>query len=69
MLVKTIEKPAAQLPRQERSGEVHCLICSHRVPAQVLVDKRSARVKPGEKCVRCGSNLESGCVLALKNAA
>ncbi len=68
MLVKTIEKPAV-LQTKEHRGEVHCLICSHRVPAQVLVDKRGPRVKRGERCTRCGSNLESGCVLALKQAA
>jgi DNA-directed RNA polymerase subunit RPC12/RpoP len=63
-----MEKPATMTSR-ERTGEVHCLICSHRVPAQVVVDRRSARVKMGEKCVRCGSSLESGYVLALKPAA
>ena len=68
MLVKTIQKPAAPQTKEHR-GEAHCLICSHRVSAQVLVDRRGARVKPGEKCSRCGSNLESGCVLALKQAA
>ena len=68
MLVTTMEKPAV-VARQERTGEVHCLICSHRVPAQVLIDRRSARVKSGEKCVRCGSSLESGYVVALKQAA
>ncbi len=68
MFVKTIEKPAV-VQTKELRGEVHCLICSHRVAAQVLVDKRGARVKSGEKCGRCGSNLESGCVLALKQAA
>ena len=68
MLTKTLERPIAPL-RQERAGEVHCLICSHRVTAQVVVDRRSARVKTGEKCVRCGSSLEAGCVLALKPAA
>jgi hypothetical protein len=68
MLVRTIEKPAAP-PRVERTAEVHCLICSHRVPAQVVIERRNARVKTGEKCARCGSSLEAGYVLALKPAA
>lgn len=68
MLVKSLEKTVTPL-RQERTAEVHCLICSHRVPAQVLVDRKSARVKVGEKCARCGSSLEAGYVLALKPAA
>jgi hypothetical protein len=68
MLVSQILKPSAKRFR-ECDADVHCLICSHRVPARVLVDRRTARVKQGEKCVRCGSNLESGCVLALRQAA
>jgi hypothetical protein len=67
MLVKTVEQPAAI--RQERAAEVHCLICSHRVTAQVLVDRRGARVKSGETCSRCGSGLGAGYVLMLKPAA
>ena len=68
MLLRTMEKPAV-MPSRERTAEVHCLICSHRVPAQVVVDRRGAHVKHGEKCGRCGSSLEAGYVLALKPAA
>ncbi len=68
MLTKTLERPVAAAP-VERTAEVNCLICSHRVPAQVWVDKRGARVKSGEKCARCGSSLEAGYVLTLRPAA
>ena len=68
MLTKTLPKTATPMA-QERTGEVHCLICSHRVPAQVMVDRRGARAKSGEKCPRCGSTLEAGYVLTLKPAA
>lgn len=69
MLIKNLNKqPAAFV--SERTAEVHCLICSHRVPAQVVIDRRrAAHVKPGEKCARCGSSLESGYVLTVKPAA
>lgn len=72
MKTKTLNPPAANAPvmiRQERTADVHCLICTHRVQAQVLVDRRGARVKAGEKCPRCGSSLEAGYVLSLKPAA
>jgi hypothetical protein len=68
MLTKTLTQPATPIA-QERTAEVHCLICSHRVQAQVMVDRRGARVKSGEKCVRCGSGLGAGYVLSLKPAA
>ena len=68
MLTKTLEKPAV-VAQMERTAEVHCLICSHRVPAQVVMDRRGARVKSGEKCARCGSSLEAGYVLTLRPAA
>lgn len=68
MFIKNLKQPVS-VATQERAADVHCLICSHRVAAQVLVDRRGARVKAGEKCSRCGSSLESGCVLALKPAA
>ena len=67
MLTKTLERPAVGA-LLERTAEVHCLICSHRVAAQVLMDRRGARVKSGEKCARCGSSLEAGYVLSLKPA-
>lgn len=69
MFVKNL-KQAVSAPMQERMADVYCLICSHRVPARAVVDRlRGARVKAGEKCTRCGSSLESGCVLELKPTA
>ncbi len=55
--------------RREMSGTVHCPLCTHRVPAAVLVGRRSVAVKPGQKCARCSSSLDAGYVLALQKAA
>ncbi|MCC6586658.1 MAG: hypothetical protein IT168_08065 [Bryobacterales bacterium] len=55
--------------RKEMNGTVHCPLCTHRVPATVLVGRRSAIVKPGQKCARCSSSLDAGFVLQLQRAA
>ena len=69
MFTKTQTQAATSIA-QERTAEIHCLICSHRVSAQVMVDRRgAARVKSGEKCGRCGSSLGAGYVLGLEPAA
>lgn len=55
-----IVKPATH---KEVSGSVHCFLCSHTVPAVVLVSRRDAFAKPGQICPRCNSKLDSACVL------
>jgi hypothetical protein len=55
-----IVKPATH---RETSGHVHCFICSHMVPATILVGRRDAFAKPGQTCPRCHSKLDSACVL------
>ena len=59
-------KPEIQ---REMTGLVHCPMCTHRVPATVLVGRRSAIVKPGQHCARCHSALDAGFVLELQRAA
>jgi len=43
-------------------GAVYCPICTHTVHVEILTNGRSARVKEGEKCPRCGSALGSAYV-------
>ncbi|MBL8292206.1 MAG: hypothetical protein JNN08_10240 [Bryobacterales bacterium] len=65
-MTTVVKKPET---RREMNGIVHCPLCTHRVPATVLVDRRSAIVKPGQKCARCNSSLDAGYVLQLQRAA
>ncbi|MEZ5356508.1 MAG: hypothetical protein R2762_28065 [Bryobacteraceae bacterium] len=44
-------------PRTETSGFAQCYICTHTVPAIVVIDRRRVLVKPGQKCPRCNSTL------------
>ncbi len=61
-----IMKPATH---KEVEGTVHCFLCSHMVPALVLVGRRDAFAKPGQICPRCGSKLDSACVLGTASRA
>ena len=54
---------------REARGSVHCPLCTHTVPATVLLTPRSAKVVPGQKCPRCHSSLDAGYVLQLQRAA
>lgn len=56
-------------PPTEYTGSVYCPICTHTVEGQVVLLGRYARVKPGQRCPRCGSALEAGTVLRLRAAA
>ena len=53
----------------EYKGLVYCPICTHHVEAVVVPVKRSAHVKPGQKCARCASSLDAGVVVRLDMAA
>ena len=54
---------------REARGSVHCPLCTHTVPANVLLTARSAKVVPGQKCPGCNSSLDAGYVLQLQRAA
>ena len=55
-------------PRLDK-GTVYCPICTHTVPATVLSAGRVVKVAPGQKCPRCSSTLDAGCVLQIQQAA
>jgi hypothetical protein len=58
-----------QIPVKESHASVHCPICTHAVPATVLVKGRSVFVKPGQKCARCAASLDAGRLMWLDRAA
>jgi len=49
--------------RRESKGWAYCPICTRTVETQVVRAGKSAYVKPGQKCPRCGSSLEVASVL------
>jgi uncharacterized protein (UPF0212 family) len=55
--------------RKTESKAVYCPLCTHTVEAQVILDRRSAYVRPGQKCPRCGSALDAGYVMSFDRAA
>ena len=55
--------------RKEVKGLAFCPICTHTVPAMVVLGGRKAYVKPGSKCPRCRSSLEAGVVVRTESAA
>lgn len=69
--------PAVKMPaavskpetRPQVHAQVHCFLCSHNVPATVLVDRRSTTVKSGQKCPRCGSSLDAAFIMRIERAA
>ncbi len=50
-------------------GTAYCPICTHSVPATVLVSAREVKVAPGQKCPRCNSMLDVASVLHFTQAA
>ena len=50
-------------------ARVYCPICTRAVEAEVVLGRRSAVVRPGQKCPRCSSSLDAGVVLRLQEAA
>ncbi len=44
-------------------GSVYCPICTHTVEVEILTNGRSARVRDGQKCPRCGSSIGSAYVM------
>ena len=55
--------------KTEAKGWVYCPICTHTVEATVLLDRKSAKVSPGQRCHRCSASLDAGYVMRLNQAA
>lgn len=54
---------------REETASVYCFICTHTVEAKVLIGAKGPVVKPGQKCARCHSSIDSGFVLRQQRAA
>ncbi|MFN7924675.1 MAG: hypothetical protein U0Q16_31525 [Bryobacteraceae bacterium] len=55
-------------PVRELTGDVSCYICTRIVKAAVVVSGKRPRVRPGQKCQRCGSAIDSAAVLRVDAA-
>ncbi|MCW5979814.1 MAG: hypothetical protein KIT09_17165 [Bryobacteraceae bacterium] len=53
----------------QSKGMAHCPICTHTVEATIVMVKRALRVKPGQRCSRCGSSLDAAYVVRYDKAA
>jgi len=63
-------RPILRIPVQaEARASVYCPICTHTVEATVIHERKTAWVKPAQKCTRCGGNLDAAFVLGLQRAA
>jgi uncharacterized protein (UPF0212 family) len=51
------------------SGQAHCPICTHTVPAAIDILGKRARVAPGQRCPRCASSLDVAIVVQTAEAA
>ncbi|HTS29133.1 MAG TPA: hypothetical protein VMH81_24845 [Bryobacteraceae bacterium] len=58
------------LVENRTTGQAHCPICTHNVPADIVMVKgKFARVIPGQRCPRCRSSLDVAVVIQVPEAA
>jgi len=71
MMKTTNARPINTAPVAPKSttGRVYCYICTHTVDADVVLERKSGYVKPGQKCARCNSSLDAGYVVRYDQAA
>ncbi len=53
----------------ESKAFVYCPICTHTVEGTVVSNRKTAKVKPGQKCSRCTASLDAGYIMRLDRAA
>jgi len=67
--MNTMTMKPAPAPRPV-PGFVYCYLCTHTVPATVLLSTRARpTVQPGQKCERCAASIDSAAVVRLDRAA
>lgn len=54
---------------QAHKGFVYCPMCTHTVEADVVTGRKSAHVRPGQKCPRCNASLDAGYIMRYDRAA
>jgi hypothetical protein len=58
-----------QSAQVESKAFVYCPICTHTVEGTVVSNRKTAKVKPGQKCSRCTASLDAGYIMRLDRAA
>jgi hypothetical protein len=61
-------KPIAERDKY-LTGQVHCPICTHTVPANMETAGKRVRVVPGQRCARCSASLDVAVIVQLPEAA
>jgi hypothetical protein len=51
------------------TGQAHCPICTHTVPANIDLKGKYPRVAQGQRCPRCSSSLDVAIVIQVPEAA
>lgn len=64
-----VEKGVSIQAQKGVSGQAHCPICTHTVPAVIDILGKRARVSPGQHCPRCNSSLDVAIVVQIAEAA
>ncbi len=59
----------AQPEMASRVEQVYCPLCTHTVPAEVILKGKRLIVRPGQKCARCHSPIDAGYVFRRDRAA
>jgi hypothetical protein len=59
----------AQPEMAARVEQVYCPLCTHTVPAEVILKGKRMIVRPGQKCARCHSPIDAGYVFRRDRAA
>ncbi|MGA7415939.1 MAG: hypothetical protein WBW33_36040 [Bryobacteraceae bacterium] len=59
----------AQPETAARVEQVYCPLCTHTVPAEVILKGKRMIVRPGQKCARCHSPIDAGYVFRRDRAA
>ncbi len=59
----------AQPATAARVEQVYCPLCTHTVPAEVILKDKRMIVRPGQKCARCHSPIDAGYVFRRDRAA
>jgi hypothetical protein len=65
----SISLPAPAPAQHETRGFVYCPICTHTVEATIVATRKTAKVKPGQKCSRCSAALDPAVIVRMDRAA
>ncbi len=69
MNIQTSHQAQPPVPQYEAKAFVYCPICTHTVEGIVVATRKTAKVKPGQKCSHCSASLDPGYVMRMDRAA